>query len=450
MRLPVSTRTNMSGVCSIRALMLYLLTLPLLCYGQNVTGVVTNKTTGKPAVGDDVVLIGLTNNMQEIRRTKTNAVGHYSIDVPEAGMHLIRVDHQKAAYFAAVAPGATKADVGVYDVAAKVPGITTVAEVLRVDTDPRGLHVTESYLVGNASSPPRTQFGIASYDIYLPADVPVEQPIAMGPGGMPVASSPVPSGDKGHYSFIFPLRPGQTQFQVSYHLPYTGSNTFQPRVSLPTGSFTVVLPLSMKFAGSSAASFQPTRDDPSTQTFVTKDVGPSESPTFTVSGNGALPDETQAEQSTQGQNAPAQTGSPATTAATDTRPGIGLGPPIDTPDPLDKYKWWLLSGIGLCMVIGSALFLHARNPLTSTDDAKSLASLPTGLSPAHWLAGLKEELFALETERLSGKLSESDYVQQRAAFEVLLRRAMRTMPTALEERGREPQDRPIRQASSEV
>jgi hypothetical protein len=40
------------------------------------------------------------------------------------------------------------------------------------------------------------------------------------------------------------------------------------------------------------------------------------------------------------------------------------------------------------------------------------------------LAALKEELFTLETERLEGKLSESEYAEQKAALETVLRRAL--------------------------
>jgi hypothetical protein len=40
------------------------------------------------------------------------------------------------------------------------------------------------------------------------------------------------------------------------------------------------------------------------------------------------------------------------------------------------------------------------------------------------LAAMKEELFALETDRLQGRLSESEYVEQKAALEVVLRRAL--------------------------
>jgi hypothetical protein len=40
------------------------------------------------------------------------------------------------------------------------------------------------------------------------------------------------------------------------------------------------------------------------------------------------------------------------------------------------------------------------------------------------LAALKDELFALETERLEGKLSEADYAETKFALEVVLRRAL--------------------------
>ena len=33
-----------------------------------------------------------------------------------------------------------------------------------------------------------------------------------------------------------------------------------------------------------------------------------------------------------------------TVAQSDNRPGGGLGPPIDAPDPLDKYRWYILGG----------------------------------------------------------------------------------------------------------
>lgn len=358
----LEVQAGRSARCAIRAAqaLSIILFAPLAVYGAVISGVVHNKTTNQPDAGDEVVLIGLTRNMQELARTRTDATGHYTIDLPDAGMHLIRVDHEKAAYFAPVAPGTTHLDVDVYDVGSKVKGVTTEADTLRLETDTQGLHVVESYFVSNASTPPRTQFGAKAYEIYLPADSQLDSAIAMGPGGMPVASSPVPLGDKGHYAFIFPIRPGETRFQVSYHLPYSGSLSFQPRVSLPTANLAVIVPKSMQFSGGSA-SFQPVNDDPNAQTFVVRNVQPSQTPVFSISGNGTLPADV-----SQGQGSSAQVDSSAPTpTASDTRPGIGLGAPIDTPDPLSKYKWWIFTGVGLLLVVGAGYFLRSGSAATS-------------------------------------------------------------------------------------
>ncbi len=398
-----------------------LLAAPCLCFAATVTGTVRNKTTNKPDAGDDVVLIALTQSMQEIARARTDAAGRYSIELPDAGMHLIRVDHQKAAYFSPLPSGTTHADVDVYDVAAKVEGVTTEADMRRIETDQQSLQIVETYFVSNASSPPRTQFSSKAYEINLPAGAQIEAAVAMGPGGMPVAAHPIPDGDKGQYSFIFPLRPGETRFQVSYDLPYNGTYTFETRVSLPTANLAVVLPKSMSFTVGSATPFQPmSSGDPNTQTLLAKNVQPSQSLAFTVSGDGVLPKD-----APQGQNDEAQATPAAAGPAADTRPGIGLGAPIDTPDPLNKYKWWMLSGLGLLLVIAAAIMLRTKPSDTRTARTSEPSSPPPAVTTRGiWLAVLKEELFALETERLEGKLTETEYREQKAAFETVLKRAL--------------------------
>jgi hypothetical protein len=72
--------------------------------------------------------------------------------------------------------------------------------------------------------------------------------------GKPVKSAPVPESEKNRYSFIFPLRPGITQFQVSYQLPYSGSATFDPHSLYPLPHFVASLPKSMDFEAAPAAS----------------------------------------------------------------------------------------------------------------------------------------------------------------------------------------------------
>jgi hypothetical protein len=39
---------------------------------------------------------------------------------------------------------------------------------------------------------------------------------------------------------------------------------------------------------------------------------------------------------------------------TATRPGGGLGPPIEAPDPLQKYRWQVVAGLAFLLVSGAA------------------------------------------------------------------------------------------------
>src|SRR6201999_1953036 len=202
--------------------------------------------------------------------------------------------------------GTTNVEVDIYVVQPKVEGISTEANVIRVETDQQGLHVIENYFVKNASNPPRTPLSPRAYEIYLPPDARIEGSAAKGPGGMPVSSSPVPTGEKGYYAFVFPVRPGETRFQISYHLPYNGSFNFTPKVSMPTQNVAVMLPKSMKFAGGGAVSFQSINDDVNAQTFLARNVLPSQAIAFTVSGTGSMPRESQA----QGPNEPGAAAGP--------------------------------------------------------------------------------------------------------------------------------------------
>ncbi|HEX3984966.1 MAG TPA: carboxypeptidase regulatory-like domain-containing protein [Acidobacteriaceae bacterium] len=432
-----------------------------LAAAATISGTVIDKTTGKPAAGDTAVLLDLQQGMTESAHTTIDAKGHYSFTVPDTnGMHLVRVDHEKASYYGPVPPNTTSVNIDVFDVAPKVDGIHVYADVERMETDQQGLSVTESYFVRNESKPPKTQLSAHSFEIYLPTDATLEGATAAGPGGMAVASSPVPTGEKGHYAFIFPLRPGETRFQIGYHLPYSGSATLHAQVSLPADNVAVMLPKSMTFSGQG---FQPLQGDasgPGTQTFLAANVKANTPVAFTVSGTGSMPREQQQAQNpggpAQGMGAPDQSGAgpeASQSAAPSNAPGGGLGNPIDTPDPLQKYKWWILSGVGLALVIAAAFMLRGKpgqqpavaggapapNPLTpslppgvkATAVRAGLVSPPATngapfkqVTASGTLAALKEELFALETERLEGKITEAEYAEHKAALEVLLKRAL--------------------------
>jgi hypothetical protein len=105
-----------------------------------------------------------------------------------------------------------------------------------------------------------------------------------------------------------------------------------------------------------------------------------------------------------------------------------LGVPLDpegTNDPWAKYKWWILGGLGLAMAVGAGMMLkNGPAQAVAVSGAGGFAAGPVVGGSDSLLAAMKEELFALETDRLQGRLSESEYVEQKAALEVVLRRAL--------------------------
>ncbi len=422
-----------------------------------ISGTVTNQTTKKPAVGDSVELMRL--GMEVAAKTTTDAHGHFSLDATDgAPMHLLRVIHDKATYFRPVPAGTSTVNVDVYDVAEKVAGVSTEADVARIEASPNGLNVIENYFVKNASSPPRTQFGPRAYEIYLPKNAQVVAAAAQGPGSMPVQTPPTPLGTQGDYSFVYPLRPGETRFQVSYQIPYTGSFQFHPRVAAPVDNLAIILPKSVQFTGTPASAFQPINEDVKVQTFLARNITPETKLAFTVSGTGLLPQENAAgpDNGNAGQSAGADQGAMGpeaaaqSAAADNTRPGIGLGVPIDTPDPLHKYKWWILSLAAVLLAVGAAFLMRQNQPATAaaTGPSVPLAGASPATRPAEGykpplvatgtratgaesyrsrlMESLKEELFALETERLEGRIAPEEFDRQKAALEIVLKRALQS------------------------
>lgn len=427
-----------------------------LAHAATVTGTVTNKTTGKPVSGDTVVLVDVQAGMGEVAKATTNAQGSYTLNEPGSGPYLIRVTHQGAGYFIAAPQGNAPGDIPVYDVAAKVDGVSIEADVFEFESDNGQLRITERYFVHNTSAPPRTQWSPHSFEIVLPPDATVGGVAAQRPTGLPTSVKLDPTGTKGHYAFNFPIQPDEgekdTLFQIEYSVPYSsGRFTFHPSESLHTQSIGVLLPKGMTFSDASP-DFQPILQDPGIQTFVAKNVSPGKNLAFTVSGTGSMPREAQGGAGAQGDAAGA--------GATPSGPGGGIGEPINTPDPLTKYKWWILGGLALLLAAAAAFLLRkpggtpayaayaAAGP--TAHGAPHPATVPTAAfaRPGHTAApppafatpaspatpadknaallnALKEELFALESEKLSGTITAEEYAEVKPALEIVLKRALK-------------------------
>src|SRR4051812_45986849 len=259
-------------------------------FAADITGIVTNKTTNKPSAGDDVILLELKQGMQEVARTKTDAQGKYTLHFADSqDPHLVRVNHRSVNYHKPAPPGTTEANVDVYDAAESLTGIAQSIDVMRIEADAGTMHVMEMFSLNNSSQPPRTLMGAKSFEMVLPEGAKIEQSLAAGPGGMPVNSPPVPTGQKNHYTFLFPVRPGETRFQVGYTLPYSGSATFSPSVLRATDNFAVSVPKSMQLAPAGGSKLEAKGEDAGMSVFVAQNIPANANVSFKVSGTGTIP-----------------------------------------------------------------------------------------------------------------------------------------------------------------
>ncbi len=399
---------------------------------QTLTGTLKNGTTNKPAAGDEVVLIKLGQGMDEAGRTKADSKGNFSFKLEDPGPHLIRAIHDGVTYHRMAPPGTSSLELEVYDVAKKLDSISVTADVMRFQADGDQLQGIRLFAVNNSSDPPRTQMNDQNFEFYLPDGAEIDQSMAKTAGGQPINSAPVPQKEKNRYAFVFPLRPGETEFQVGFHLPYKGELSIDPKALYPAQHFVVMLPQTMQFAAGKGATFQSMKDPQQADTTVqvVSNVQMGQPLNFKISGTGSLTTKGGGEPtagSTGGEQQPAMGGR-------DARPGGGLGPPIDAPDPLEKYRYYILGGFALVLAAGAIYMAKRPAPAMPGDFAPSDMETPKtpplrSAAPidrsSMLLEALKEEIFQLEVERKQGHISQPEYEKAKAALDQTLERALK-------------------------
>ena len=434
-------------------------------HAQSLSGTVTNATTNKPAAGDEVILINLANGMDVAGSTKADSSGKFSFKLDAnsgaGGPHLIRAVHQGVTYHQIAPPGTNSVEVKVYDVSKKVSALSLTADVMRFQADSKSLQGMRLFAVDNNSSPPVTQMNDHNFQFYLPAGAKVEQLQAKAPNGQPITAEAVPQSEKNLYAINFPLRPGETQFQLEFSLPYTGTLKFDPRPLYPAEHFVVVLPKSMHFAAANGVTEFKSMNDPNNadtvvqvaqQTHVGQALG------FSISGTGVINDQPAGGAASGGGEAQggAQSGPMNENPQTESnRPGGGLGAPIDAPDPLEKYRWPIIGAFIVLLGIGGWIVTKRQGAVSAASGSPArLASGPLAapiIGPgasrvagsaaggtsrvassssassksAMILEALKEELFELEVERKQGKIGPEEYEKAKAALDQTLDRALK-------------------------
>ncbi len=256
---------------------------------SNISGTVRNGSRGQPVAGEDVILVRLNDGIEEAR-TKTDARGAFNFLVQYADKpYLVRVMHQDVGYDTRASAGDI-VSMQVFDAAQSVEGIRGSIEIVRAGNNGKQLHVSDLYEIKNESSPPLTQSGDHTFEVYLPARAKIDSVLAAGPDKIAVmiAAKGVP-GQPGHFALNFPLRPGATKFAFNYDLPYEGHAAFESRHEYSLQQFAVMIPPSMRFASRSAAFQVIATGNTRYQVQAANQLAAGEGPAFELFGEGVLP-----------------------------------------------------------------------------------------------------------------------------------------------------------------
>lgn len=392
----------------------------LAATAQTISGTVLNGTTHTPAAGASVKLIKLAGGMDEEAATKADAQGKFSFKVKDASApRLLQVEHQKINYMQAVRPNGGQRDltnltVTVFNVVPKA-NLSLVDDSQVFQADQTNLHVIRIFRVRNSATPPVTQ---AQFEFTLPEGAKIDRAQAVGSSGMPTIANTVQLSEPNRYAFDFPVRPGLTQYELVYTMPYSGSYKAKIPMDVQAEKFYVVTPRGMKFSGEGDSKFDedrwPLEPNMNVATHSLQNAAQQKQVAFEISGTGTLPQD----------EAPQQQGAASGGQGEDSRPGGGLGVPNERPDPLHNAKWAYLGIMVLFLAVGGVYVYTANQPEPAIAGAPATGRKGSNNSGNMLLNAMKEELFQLESERLQGKISKEEYDASKAALDKTLQRAV--------------------------
>lgn len=246
-------------------LALVLLSAPLLCAAD---GFVVNKTSGKRLAGVAVALTKIGQGGMEAAGTATSgADGGFELKSDAQSMYLVQATWQGVTYNVQLAPGAPASgiEVAVYDASPRA-GLAAVSQhMLLVESDSQDLVVSETVIFQNPGSVTWYDAAAGTLRFSVPAAAGSNiQARATAPGGLPVDREPRKTAENGVYSLDFPVKPGETRFDISYKLPMKQPLELSGRI-LHAGPTRLVLPKGMTAEGDGLASLG---TEPSTQAAI--------------------------------------------------------------------------------------------------------------------------------------------------------------------------------------
>lgn len=219
----------------------------------SVEGVVINGTTGKPQPNVIVSLVQPSQTgMQNLGSAKTDAQGRFHIDKDTQGPQLVQAFYAGVQYNKMVFPGAppTGIQVDVFDSSNK-SGVAKVEQhFIVLQPGANEMAVSEGILYQDPGKTTYNDPVNGTCRFYLPPEAKGKVTVTVNaPGGMPIQRPAEPTKEPNVYKISYPLKPGETRFDLNYTVPIGTPTIFSTKILHSEGSSDLVVPNGVTLKG---------------------------------------------------------------------------------------------------------------------------------------------------------------------------------------------------------
>ncbi len=219
-----------------------------------VNGTVINGTNGKPQPGATVTLYKLGGaGMESIESVKSDARGAFAINQTPQGPHLIQTAFDGVTYNHMLPPGspASGIQLEVYNASKKQPPDAKVSQhMVLLEPNESALMVSESIVFENTAKLAYNDPDGGTMKFYLPEAAGGQVRVTCtAPQGMPIQQKAEKTSQANVYMVGFPVKPGETRFDLTYQLPFTSPGELSGRILHKEGLTRLVAPQGVTIKG---------------------------------------------------------------------------------------------------------------------------------------------------------------------------------------------------------
>jgi hypothetical protein len=259
-----------------------------------IDGTVVNRTTGKPQPGVAITLIKPgQRGMRTLGTTVSDASGHFVFekDEPGGGPQLLQANYKGVNYNKLMTPNVPTSNVEleVFE-SSKSPAVARIAQqMLVLEPNSSQIAVSETVLMENDSNTTFNNPETGELLLYLPPSANGQVRVnAQGPQGMPLPRPAEKTKQTDVFKVDFPIKPGQSEFEVSYVIPAGSPFTFHGRVvglkGMQSGPLRLIAPPGVTLSGNDIQSIG---TEPKTQATIYNVTVPGNF-SFNIMGTGSL------------------------------------------------------------------------------------------------------------------------------------------------------------------